>query len=129
MRLLCLFPPPSAILHEALYDLKLQNLNILKGTVIQITAPMLHCDVDVWGPDAEVFNPTRFANGILGACEYPHMYIPFGFRPRTCVGQILAMVQVLMRFKFDLSPSYVHSPAIKLAVEPEHDLPLILKNI
>jgi cytochrome P450 family 714 subfamily C len=131
-----LFPPAFALLREAPHDLKLQNLHIPKGTIVQLTIPMLHCDVDVWGPDAEVFNPIRFANGISGACKYPHMYMPFGFRPRMCAGQNLAMVEMkillsllLVRFKFDLSPNYVHLPAIKLVVEPEHGLPLILKKI
>ncbi|XP_078180989.1 cytochrome P450 714C2-like [Carex rostrata] len=130
-----LFPPGSFILREALHDMKLQNMHVPKGTVTQITIPMLHRDLDVWGPDADVFNPNRFANGISGACKYPHMYAPFGFGPRTCVGQNLAMVELkivlallLMRFSFDLSPSYVHSPAYRMTVEPEHDVPLIVKK-
>jgi len=64
------------------------------------------------------------------------MYMPFGIRPRMCAGQNLAMAEMkillsllLIRFKFDLSPNYVHLPAIKLVVEPEHGLPLILKKI
>lgn len=130
-----LFPPGSFIFREALHDMKLQNMHVPKGTVTQITIPMLHRDLDVWGPDADVFNPNRFANGISGACKYPHMYAPFGFGPRTCVGQNLAMVELkivlallLMRFSFDLSPSYVHSPAYRMTVEPEHDVPLIVKK-
>jgi cytochrome P450 len=130
-----LFPLGAFILREALHDMKLQNMHVPKGTVIQITIPMLHHDLDVWGPDADVFNPNRFANGISGACKYPHMYAPFGFGPRTCAGQNLAMVELkivlsllLMRFSFDLSPSYVHSPAHRLTVEPEHDVPLIVKK-
>ncbi|KAJ4771997.1 Cytochrome P450 714C2 [Rhynchospora pubera] len=130
-----LIPPGSLIFREAMHDMKLQNIHIPKGTVIQITIPMLHHDVDLWGPDAEFFNPNRFANGISGACKYPHMYAPFGFGPRNCAGQNLAMVELkivlsllLMRFSFDLSPNYVHSPSYKLTVGPEHDLPLIVKK-
>ncbi|KAJ4786970.1 Cytochrome P450 714C2 [Rhynchospora pubera] len=130
-----LIPPASLIFREAMLDMKLQNIHIPKGTVIQISIPMLHRDVDLWGPDAEVFNPNRFANGISGACKYPHMYAPFGFGPRNCAGQNLAMVELkivlsllLMRFSFDLSPNYVHSPSYRLTVGPEHDLPLIVKK-
>ncbi|KAJ4813015.1 Cytochrome P450 protein [Rhynchospora pubera] len=130
-----LIPPLSFILRETTHDLKLQNINVPKGTFIQINIPMLHRDVDLWGPDAEVFNPNRFANGISGACKYPHMYAPFGFGPRICAGQHLAMVELkivlsllLMRFSFDLSPNYVHSPSYKMTVEPQHDLPLIVKK-
>lgn len=131
-----LFNPAVAIMREALHDMKLQEMHIPKGTVIQITIPMLHRDHDMWGPDADDFNPSRFANGISGACKYPHMYAPFGFGPRFCVGQYFSLVELkillallLSRYSFDLSPSYVHSPVLKLAVEPEHDLPLIVKEI
>lgn len=131
-----LFSPVFSILRETLHDLSLQNIHVPKGTVIQVTIPMLHRDTNVWGPDADVFNPNRFANGISGACKYPHMYAPFGFGLRTCAGQNLAMAELkivlsllLMRFSFDLSPNYVHSPAYKLTVEPESDLPLIVKGI
>ncbi|KAJ1701129.1 hypothetical protein LUZ63_000908 [Rhynchospora breviuscula] len=130
-----LIPPLSFILRETTHDMKLQNIHVPKGTFIQINIPMLHRDVDLWGLDAEVFNPNRFANGISGACKYPHMHAPFGFGPRTCAGQNLAMVELkivlsllLMRFSFDLSPNYVHSPSYKMTVEPQHDLPLIVKK-
>jgi cytochrome P450 family 714 subfamily C len=131
-----LYSPASFILREALHDMKLHNVNVPKGTVIQVTISMLHRDLDAWGPDEDVFNPNRFADGISGACKYPHMYAPFGFTPKTCAGQNLAMLELkivlsllLMRFSFDLSPSYVHYPVFRLTVVPEHDLPLIVKEI
>lgn len=131
-----LYSPAFAVLRETMHDMKLQNLHVPKGTIIQITIPMLHRDPGMWGPDVDVFKPTRFANGISGACKYPHMYAPFGFGARICAGQYLSMVELkvllsllLMRFSFNLSPNYVHSPAHSLAVAPEHDLPLIVKKI
>ncbi|KAJ3680949.1 hypothetical protein LUZ60_015438 [Juncus effusus] len=131
-----LYPPASLILREALHDINLQKIHIPKGTIIQITVSMLHRDADVWGPDADEFNPNRFEKGISTACKYPHMYIPFGLGPRTCAGQNLAMVELktllanlLGKFSFEISENYVHSPAYRLTIEPEHGLPLVVKRL
>jgi gibberellin 13-oxidase len=36
---------------------------------------------------------------------------------------------VLSRFRLALSPAYVHSPALRLIVEPEHGVRLLLTNV
>ncbi|XP_072998294.1 cytochrome P450 714C2-like isoform X2 [Typha latifolia] len=131
-----LYPPASLITREALQDIKLGNIYTPKGTIVQIPSAMLHYDPEVWGPDANEFNPDRFARGIAGACKAPHMYIPFGLGIRTCAGQNMAMVELkiilsllLTKFSFSISPSYLHSPAFRLTIEPEHGLPLIVSRL
>ena len=82
---------------------------------------MLHQD-----KDADEFRPDRFANGVAAVCRpSPHMYMPFGHGPRTCIGQNLAMVELkvvlvrlLSKFAFSLSSGYTHAPLFRLTVEP-----------
>ncbi|KAK1286788.1 hypothetical protein QJS10_CPB20g00039 [Acorus calamus] len=131
-----LYSPSAFVAREALRDLKLGELRVPKGVNILIPISTMHCDKDVWGPDADAFDPARFARGVSGACRLPHAYMPFGTGTRTCLGQNLAMVElkvvlsmVLSRFNFSLSPSYWHSPAFKLTVETEFGLPLTMTKV
>lgn len=96
----------------------------------------LHTDPEIWGSDSYKFNPERFANGISGACKYPFLYMPFGVGPRVCLGQNLAMVElkiviglVLSNFCFSISPKYIHSPTLRLVIEPQHGVNLLIKKL
>ncbi|KAK7350480.1 hypothetical protein VNO77_09169 [Canavalia gladiata] len=120
-----LYSPAAFITRTAYQDIKLKGILIPKGMNIQIPVPVLQQDPQIWGPDAHKFNPERFANGVKGACKVPQTYIPFGIGPRVCVGQHLAMTElkvilslILLKFRFSLSPSYCHSPAFHLVIEP-----------
>nr|KYP40611.1 Secologanin synthase [Cajanus cajan] len=120
-----LYPPAGFVVRKALEDVNLKGIVIPKGMNIQIPVPVLQQDPQFWGPDAHKFNPERFANGVLGAGKFPQAYIPFGAGSRVCVGQHLAMTElkvilslILSKFRFSLSPSYNHSPAFHLVIEP-----------
>ncbi|XP_058075248.1 cytochrome P450 714C2-like isoform X2 [Magnolia sinica] len=131
-----LYPPSTFVAREALQDMKFGDIHIPKGINLWICIPKLHQDIDIWGPDASVFNPNRFASGIFGACKLPNVYIPFGLGPRTCLGQNFAMMElkvllslILSKFSFSLSPKYCHSPTYRMVVEPEHGLYLTIKRV
>ncbi|QCE04813.1 cytokinin trans-hydroxylase [Vigna unguiculata] len=131
-----LYPPAVFVVRTALQDVSLKGLLIPKGMNIQIPLSVLQHDPLLWGHDAHKFNPERFENGVLGACKVPQAYIPFGIGARVCVGQHLAMVElkvilslILMKFHFTLSPSYCHSPAFRLVVEPGHGVVLHMTRI
>ncbi|KAL6129129.1 hypothetical protein ACLB2K_072482 [Fragaria x ananassa] len=89
-----LYSPVFFLAREVFETITLKNVVIPKGVVIQIPIPFLHQDPDIWGPDAHKFNPERFANGVLKACNSPQAYMPFGLGPRICVGQHLAMTEL-----------------------------------
>ncbi|XP_004307254.1 PREDICTED: cytochrome P450 734A1-like isoform 2 [Fragaria vesca subsp. vesca] len=89
-----LYSPVFFLAREVFETITLKNVVIPKGVVLQIPIPFLHQDPDIWGPDAHKFNPERFANGVLKACNSPQAYMPFGLGPRICVGQHLAMTEL-----------------------------------
>ncbi|XP_022889114.1 cytochrome P450 714C2-like [Olea europaea var. sylvestris] len=131
-----LYPPVAVVSREALTDMKFGDLNIPKGVNLWTIVTTLHTDPDNWGPDSYQFNPERFANGITGACKFPHLYMPFGVGPRVCLGQNLALVElkilislILSKFSFTLSPKYIHSPALNLVIEPGHGVNLLVQKL
>lgn len=104
---------------------------------ISIPTLELHRSQEIWGEDAHLFKPERFAEGVAKATRNnPMAFLPFGFGPRTCVGlnfasneAKIALSMILQRFKFTLSPSYVHSPIPIVTVRPQHGLPIILQTL
>ncbi|XP_006663754.2 cytochrome P450 714C3 isoform X1 [Oryza brachyantha] len=133
-----LYPPASMMMREALTDdVRLGDVDVPRSTIVQVPRLMLHLDKDAWGADADEFRPERFANGVAAAaCRAAHMYVPFGHGPRTCIGQNLAMVELkvvlarlLSKFAFSPSPTYRHSPAFRLTIEPGFGLPLMVARL
>lgn len=131
-----LYPPVSVVSREALKDMKFGDINVPKGVNLWTMVLTLHTDPDIWGPDAYKFNPERFANGITGSCKLPHLYMPFGVGPRVCLGQNLAMVElkilialILSNFTFSLSPKYTHAAALRLVIEPENGVDILVRKL
>ena len=131
-----LYPPVSVVSREAFRDMKFAGIHVPKGVNLWVMVLTLHTDPEVWGPDAYKFNPERFSNGITGACKLPHLYMPFGVGPRVCLGQNWAMIElkilvalILSKFSFSLSSKYCHKPAIRLVIEPEQGVNLLVKKL
>ncbi|KAH7654135.1 Cytochrome P450 E-class group I protein [Dioscorea alata] len=130
-----LYPPGLLITRESLKDMKIGELQIPKGLGIYIPVPTLHRDPDIWGPEALIFSPERFAHGVTSACGIPQAYIPFGIGARTCLGQHFAMLElkivlshILSRFSVSVSQNYHHSPVSRLMLKPEFGIKLIVKK-
>ncbi|KAL6594004.1 hypothetical protein ACP70R_048905 [Stipagrostis hirtigluma subsp. patula] len=131
-----LYPPVVYIQRRAASDVKLGGLDVPRGTVISIPIGMLHRDKEVWGPDADEFNPMRFENGVSTAAKDPKALLSFSLGPRTCIGQTfsmveaqIAMVMILRKFSFSLSPKYAHKPKFLTGLSPKLGMPLIVRNL
>ncbi|XP_075634020.1 cytochrome P450 714C2-like [Castanea sativa] len=131
-----LYPPVTIMSREVFKDMKFRDITVPKGVYIWNMVCTLHTDPDIWGADAFKFNPDRFENGITGACKFPHLYMPFGVGPRVCLGQNLATVElkillslILSNFAFSLSPRYTHGPVLRLVLEPEHGVDLLVRKL
>jgi len=83
---------------------------------------LIHRRKDLWGEDADVFDPDRWLDGRINRMvKNPLMYIPFHAGPRICLGQQFALneasfflVRLLQEYEgFELTPEY----------QPEGSLP------
>ncbi|XP_061356664.1 cytochrome P450 714A1-like [Gastrolobium bilobum] len=131
-----LYPPAAFVSREAYEDIQIGDLNVPKGVCLWTLIPTLHRDPEIWGTEANEFKPERFSEGVSKACKYPQAYVPFGLGTRLCLGKNFAMVQlkvvlalIISKFSFSLSPSYSHSPAYRMIVEPGHGVYILIQKI
>ena len=131
-----LYGPLTFLQRKTVSDTILANTKVPKGTMISIPLLMLHRDKEVWGPDADEFNPMRFQSGVSRDTKLSRALLAFSYGPRVCAGQNFAMVKVqiviatiLRSFSFSLSPSYVHKPSNFVTLLPRYGLPLFVRNL
>ncbi|KAM3259399.1 hypothetical protein ACQJBY_050929 [Aegilops geniculata] len=131
-----LYSPVPFFLRKTASDTTLADIKLPKGTMIIIPLMMLHRSKEIWGRDADEFNPMRFEKGSLGAAKNMYAMLAFSCGPRGCPGRNYAMIEVqtvmamiLRRFSFSLSSQYVHMPRNFLTLSPRYGLPLIVRHL
>lgn len=132
-----LYTPVGAIARTAQEDTELgPSLTVPKGTDIIIPISIIHHGKEIWGPDAEEFNPGRFENGASKAASHPSAMLAFSMGPRGCVGQNFALMEaktvltmILQSFSFSLSPDYKHMPADRITLQPAEGMLVVLRPL
>ncbi|XP_027080120.1 cytochrome P450 CYP72A616 isoform X2 [Coffea arabica] len=131
-----LYPPATYLARYTVQRTKVGDICIPAGVEVYVPTTLLHHDPEYWGDDAEEFNPERFAEGVSKASGDQLAFYPFGWGPRICIAQNLAIIEaklalamILQHFSFKLSPSYAHAPCAGFTLQPQHGAPIILKPI
>ncbi|XP_027341689.1 cytochrome P450 72A68-like [Abrus precatorius] len=131
-----LYPPAPGITRTAQKDVKLGNVTLPAGVEVSLPIVLIHHDYELWGDDANVFNPERFSEGVSKATNGRVSFIPFSWGPRICIGQNFSMLEakmalsmVLQHFSFELSPAYTHAPAMILSLKPQFGAHIILRKV
>jgi cytochrome P450 / NADPH-cytochrome P450 reductase len=95
------------------------------GTPIIALTPMLHRIKDIWGEDAEKFNPDHFEPARRDALP-PNSYKPFGSGQRACIGRqfalqeaTLVLAMVMQRFAFVDHADYQLKIKESLTLKPD----------
>ncbi|KAL8756766.1 MAG: hypothetical protein Q9199_002723 [Rusavskia elegans] len=85
--------------------------NFPPSTVLSVPTYTMHHSPSIWGPDAEAFNPSRWAPGTITEAQKA-AFIPFSVGPRACVGRNVAEMELAMivgtvvkGFEFELRES------------------------
>ncbi|CAK7322511.1 unnamed protein product [Dovyalis caffra] len=103
-----LYPPAATLGRQTSERIKLGNLVLPAGTQVSIPLAAVHHDTDLWGDDANEFNPMRFNE----SRKHLATFFPFGLGPRICVGQNLAIFEakivlamIIKDYSFVVSPT------------------------
>ncbi|CAN6301046.1 unnamed protein product [Urochloa humidicola] len=128
-----LYPPFTTISRRTYKEVEIGGVTYPAGVVVDLPVLLIHHDAEIWGSDVHEFRPDRFAEGISGA---PAAFFPFGWGPRTCLGQNFALLEakmaltmILQQFQFELAPSYTHAPHTVITLQPMHGAQIKLKKI
>jgi cytochrome P450 len=131
-----LYPPASAFTRQTYKEIEIGGIKYPAGVIFEMPVLYIHHDEDIWGDDVHQFRPDRFAEGISKASKDPGAFLPFGWGPRTCIGQNFALLEakmalcmILQRFEFDLTPEYTHAPHTVMMLRPMHGAQIKLQAI
>ncbi|MFI6402101.1 cytochrome P450 [Streptomyces sp. NPDC050548] len=121
-----LWPTAPAYAREATRDTELAGDHpVRRGAWALILTPMLHRDPEVWGADAEEFDPDRFDAKAVRS-RAPHTFKPFGTGARACIGRQFALHEatlvlglLLRRYDLRPDPAYQLRVAERLTLMPE----------
>lgn len=129
-----LYPPVVSISRTVKKEARLGKFMVPVNLELVIPILALHHEPEFWGPDAQLFKPDRFSDGVAKATNNNMgAFMPFGIGPRTCAGinfvaneAKVALSMILQRYSFSLSPAYIHSPFQLLTLRPRHGVQVIL---
>ena len=79
---------------EATEDVELGGYTLQRGSWVLISPYIVHRNPEYF-PQPDVFDPERFAPGRVDTIA-PYAYIPFGGGPRICIGNSLALMEVVL---------------------------------
>ncbi|XP_050238093.1 cytochrome P450 CYP749A22-like [Mercurialis annua] len=132
-----LYPPITNLIREVKKGSRLGKLLAPATLDLFIPPLVMHQDPQIWGEDAHLFKPERFAEGIAKATKNNiTAFVPFGLGPRNCVGMNFALAEtkialcmILQRYSFSLSSNYVHSPTLAIGLYPQKGLQINLQTL
>lgn len=116
-----LYPPVWAFERQALQDDVIAGYHVPKGTIVGVSPYVLHRRPELF-PDPLRFDPTRFDKAKVKE-RNKHAYLPFGGGPRTCIGNMFALMEMqivlamaVRRFDFSVAPDFevVLDPSVTL---------------
>ncbi|XP_076909843.1 cytochrome P450 CYP749A22-like [Bidens hawaiensis] len=132
-----LYPPTLSTIRKVLKETRIGDLVLPANINIHISRLALHQDQGIWGEDAHLFKPDRFSDGIANVVsKNPGAFLPFGYGPRICVGSNfaideakIALSMFLQRYRFTLSPNYIHAPIQLITLCPKYGVQLMFQPL
>lgn len=94
------YPPVPLTIREAARNTSILGHYVPKGTRIILCPWSVNQDKELWGPDADVFNPDRWMakdegdkTAAGGGAAHNYAFLTFLHGPRSCIGQSFAKAE------------------------------------
>ncbi|KAJ6953031.1 LOW QUALITY PROTEIN: cytochrome P450 734A1-like [Populus alba x Populus x berolinensis] len=118
-----LYPPVLMLMRQTSREVRLGAIDIPADTQLYLPLPAVQHDTEIWGEDANEFNPLRFNK----SRKHLASFFPFALGPRICVGQSLAIMEakialtmILRQYSLAVSPTYTHAPNLFISMQPQY---------
>lgn len=82
-----LFAVGPFIMKSTTIDIEIDNQIVPEGTIIFIPIHLVHNNKEVWGPNADKFDPEHFSPENVEK-RHPYAYMPFSLGKRNCLGRM-----------------------------------------
>ncbi|KAI8140419.1 cytochrome P450 [Fennellomyces sp. T-0311] len=130
-----LYPPVPTTSRIGVRDNVLGNHFIPKGTAVFISIMAIHTDPKYWGPDAEIFRPSRWDESPANQAG-PYTYMPFLAGGRQCIGYRFALIEfkiimalLVSRLKFTEKPGFIPKPRQVVTLRPTPNMTLMVEKV
>lgn len=117
----------------AVADDEVCGVKVAKGTNVAIAPWLLHHHRKLWD-DPGRFDPDRFLPE-RSAGRPRFAYMPFGAGPRVCIGQVLAMNELVLilaslaqRYRLRVAPGQEVVPQANITLRPKYGLKMTLEH-
>lgn len=128
-------PPVGILARFAPKGATLAGYNVSEK-VLLVSPYIQHMDPDVWGPDADQFNPERWLdpNGrAQNVSQYS--YMPFSRGPRDCIGSRFALLEaktimamIYRHFEFEYAGEKPEEVLMSVTAHPKYGVPLRVRR-
>ncbi|KAH8332388.1 hypothetical protein KR074_002548 [Drosophila pseudoananassae] len=125
-----LIPSVPILARDTQEDFRLSSgVLVPKGVAVSVDIFNMHRNKDLWGPEADTFNPDNFLPENVRE-RHPYAFMPFSKGKRNCIGWRYAMIsskialaQILRSYKLSTSFRYedlvfVDNISMKLTISP-----------
>jgi len=127
--------PVPSLPRRTVRDVEYEGFHIPKGSFITMAPYFTHYMEEYW-PDAERFDPERFAEHRREDKVHPYAWVPFGGGAHKCIGlhfadmQVKAILhQVLLKYRWRVPADYVMPVDTTSLPVPKDGLPVTLERL
>ncbi|KAL9396665.1 hypothetical protein Peur_010918 [Populus x canadensis] len=127
-----LYPPVLMLMRQTSKKVRLGAIDIPADTQLYLPLPAVQHETEIWGEDANEFNPLRFNK----SRKHLASFFPFALGPRICVGQSLAIMEakialtmIIRQYSLAVSPTYIHAPNLFISMQPQYGAQILFRKI
>ncbi|KDQ54866.1 hypothetical protein JAAARDRAFT_181568 [Jaapia argillacea MUCL 33604] len=131
-----LMPPVPMTLRKAAKTGTIDGVSVSKGTILYIPIRVVNTWKEIWGDDAEEFNPARW-HSLPNTYHPTYSMLSFIAGPHACIGKTMAIIEMksvlaLLVANFEFEPSFpgqIVKPTAAVTMKPADSMPLRVKLV